>query len=172
MMRMQLGECFTTLPTTSLHDLVVGVEQVVAAHSGLARNAGSDDHDVGVGGIGVIVGARDVAVALLHRHGLQQIERLALGNSLHDVDEHDIGQFLGSDPMGRGGPNISCSYNRNLLAHFLSLSTIRVRIRCYELRPMPDARSGPPLTILPCHRSCCRHVLHNCRMQIGWCAVL
>ncbi len=39
------------------HDLVVGVEQVVAAHAGLARDAGGDDDDVGVGGVGVVVGA-------------------------------------------------------------------------------------------------------------------
>jgi hypothetical protein len=42
------------------HDLVVGVQQVVAAHSGLARNAGGDDDDVGVGRGGVVVGADDV----------------------------------------------------------------------------------------------------------------
>ncbi len=42
------------------HDLEIGVEQIVAAHAGLARNARRDDHDVGVRGVGVIVGAEDI----------------------------------------------------------------------------------------------------------------
>ena len=39
------------------HDLEIGVQQVIAAHARLARNAGSNDHDVGVGRGRVVVGA-------------------------------------------------------------------------------------------------------------------
>ena len=81
------------------HDLVIRVEQVVAAHAGFARDAGRDDDDVGVRGVFVIVGAADVGVAFLDGHGFEQIESLALGHALDDVDEYDVGQFLGGDPV-------------------------------------------------------------------------
>ena len=59
MMRMVLGECFRSArsPTSSI--VVVRVQQVVAAHARLARDAGGDDDDVGLGGFGVVVGADD-----------------------------------------------------------------------------------------------------------------
>ncbi len=118
-MMMQFGRVLDDLAHHVLHDLVVGVEQVVAAHAGLARNSRGDHNDVGVRGVGVIIGADDVAVALLNRHCLQQVECLALRNAFHDVDENDIGQFLRGDPMGRGCPHISSSNNRYFLAHFV-----------------------------------------------------
>ncbi len=105
-MRMQSGEYLHHLAYHVAHDLVVGVEQVVAAHAGLARNAGGDDHDVGVGGVGVIVGAENVGVALLDGHGLKQVERLALGYAFDDVDQNDVGMFLRRQPVRRGGAHV------------------------------------------------------------------
>src|SRR5580698_10468374 len=49
------------------HYFVVGVEKVVAAHTGLAWNSGGDDYNVGVGGVAVVVGAGDVGVAFFDR---------------------------------------------------------------------------------------------------------
>ena len=43
----------------ALHDVVVGLEQVVTAHAGLAGNTGRDYHHVGTGGLVVAVGARE-----------------------------------------------------------------------------------------------------------------
>ncbi len=74
-----------------VHDLVVGVEQIVAAHAGLAGNSGGDDDDVGVGGVGVVVGAENCGIALLDRHGFKQVETFALRDAFDDVDEDDIG---------------------------------------------------------------------------------
>ena len=99
------------------HDLEVGVEQVVAAHAGLARNAGGDDHDVGVGGVGVIVGAEHVGVALFDGHGLQQIETLALGHAFDDVDQYDVAQFLRRQPVRRGGAHVARTHYRYLFTH-------------------------------------------------------
>src|SRR5215471_4940374 len=50
--------------------------QFVAAHAGLARNAGGDDDNVGVRGVFVLVGTEHVRVALLDGHGFQQVEPL------------------------------------------------------------------------------------------------
>jgi hypothetical protein len=99
------------------HDLVVGLQQVVAAHAGLARDARGDDHDVGVCCFGVVVRADDVHVALLDRHGFEQVERLALGNALRHVDEDYVSKFLGCYPVCGGRAYVSCSNDSYFLAH-------------------------------------------------------
>ena len=101
----------------SFHDVVIRVEQVVAAHAGFARDAGGDDDDVGIGSVFVIVGAGDVGVALLDGHGFEQIQTLALRDAFDDVDQNDIGQFLGGDPMGGCGAYVSGTYDRYFLSH-------------------------------------------------------
>jgi hypothetical protein len=69
-----------------VHDFVIGIEQVVAAHAGLAGNSGGYDDNVGVGGVGVVVCAEDVGVALLDWHGFEQVESFALRDAFDDVD--------------------------------------------------------------------------------------
>src|SRR5208283_4681393 len=76
------------------HDLVIGVDEVVAAHARLAGNAGGDDHDVRVRGVDVIVGADDERVPLFDGHGLEQVETFALGHAFNDVNEYDVAEFL------------------------------------------------------------------------------
>ena len=177
MMRMQFGECCTTLPTTSLHDFVVGVEQVVAAHAGLARNSGGDDDDVGVGGVGVVVGAEDGGIALLDGHGLEQVETLALGDAFHDVDEDDVGEFLRCDPMSGGGAHVSGTYYRYFISHEVPFSMQLIFAGLVERRrlPVPRGASGrarrPSLhqlihytQLLPLGRACCR----SCTWQTRW----
>uniref|UniRef100_E6QN76 Uncharacterized protein n=1 Tax=mine drainage metagenome TaxID=410659 RepID=E6QN76_9ZZZZ len=99
------------------HDLVVGVEQVVAAHSGLAGQASGDNNDVGVGGLGIVVGAGDVYVAFFDGHGFEQVESLALWDAFGDVDENDVGEFLGGDPVRGGGANVACAYDADFFTH-------------------------------------------------------
>jgi hypothetical protein len=99
---------------------VIRVEQVVAAHAGLARDAGGDHDDVGIRGVFVIVGAADIGVALLDGHGLEQIESLALGHAFDDVDEHDVGEFLGGDPVSGRCAHVAGTYDGDFLAHGMS----------------------------------------------------
>ena len=93
------------------------MQQVVAAHAGLARNAGSDDHDVGVGGGGVVVRADDVHIALLDRHGFEQVERFALGHAFDNIDQHHVGQFLGGNPVCGRGADVAGADNGYFLTH-------------------------------------------------------
>src|SRR6185312_1897579 len=104
------------------HDFVVRVQQVIAAHTGLARNSGGDNDDVGVGGVGVIVGAEDVGIALLDRHGLEQVEGFALRHAFNDVDEDDVGEFFGGDPVGGCRADVSRTYDAYFLSHEFSFS--------------------------------------------------
>jgi hypothetical protein len=62
-----------------LHHLEVDAEQIVAAHAGLAGDAGGDDDDVGTRDIGIIVGAGDLGIETLDRAALGKVQRLALG---------------------------------------------------------------------------------------------
>ena len=109
-----------------LHDLVVGVEQVVAAHPRLAREAGSDHHNVGVCSVGVIIGATHCRIALFDGHGLQQIEAFALRHAFDNIDEHNIGQFFAGDPVSGGSADIAGAHNGDFLAHVVSLERFRI----------------------------------------------
>ena len=116
------------------HDLVVGVQQVVAAHAGLARDAGGDDDDVGVRGLGVVVRADDVHVALLDRHGFEQVERLALRDAFRDIDQDDVRQFLRGDPVGGGRAYIACSTMVTFLRMSLLLCSATSCFRSFAWR--------------------------------------
>ena len=77
------------------HDLGVGREQIVAAHAGLAGDAGGDDDDVAADGVVVVSRAGDVAVEADDRRRLQQVERFAFGHvaGLGDVEEDDVAEL-------------------------------------------------------------------------------
>ena len=98
-------------------DLGVDLEQVHAAHAGLARQAGGDDDDVGAGGrlvaaaLGRGGGADDGGLEALDRARLVEVERQALGLALDDVGEHDgledvvLGEALGGGGAVEPGPD-------------------------------------------------------------------
>ena len=56
-------------------------------------------------------------VALLDGHGLEQVERFALGNALDDIDQDDVGQFLGGNPVGGSGADVAGSDDAYFLTH-------------------------------------------------------
>ena len=118
--KMQFGEYFTAFGDHILHDVVVGVEQVVAAHARLARNTGRDHDDVRVRGVGVVVGPDDERIALLDGHGFEQVEPLALGHAFDDVDQYHIGQLFGGDPVRGSGAHVSRTDYGHFLAHGVS----------------------------------------------------
>ena len=79
----------------ALDDGGVGGDQVVAAHARLARDAGGDDHHVGTLDRGIVVGAGERGVEALDRAQLcGEIQRLAGGHALGDVEQHDVAQLL------------------------------------------------------------------------------
>ena len=80
------------------HDLEIDAEQVVAAHAGLARDAGGDDDDVGAGDLGVGRGALELGVEALDGAGFGEVERLALRHAVDDVEQHDVAELLDARP--------------------------------------------------------------------------
>ena len=112
-----VGRMLNGFADYGFHDVVVRVEKIVAAHAGLARDAGSDDYDVGVGGVFVVVRSGDVGVALLDGHGFEQIEAFALRHAFDDVDKDDVGKFFGGDPVSGGGAYVAGADDGYFLAH-------------------------------------------------------
>ena len=67
---------------------------------GLRGQAGGHDDDLRVRGVGVVVGAGDPHVVSDDRGGLGEVQGLALGQSLHDVHENDVGEAGLDDLLG------------------------------------------------------------------------
>jgi hypothetical protein len=106
-----------------LHDVVVRLQQVVAAHAGLARDAGRDHDHVGARGVGVVVGADHARVGALDRRRLHDVEALALGHALDDVDQDDVGQLAVGDTLGQRRPHVAAAHHRHFSVHgFLLMS--------------------------------------------------
>ena len=116
-MMMALGERCGRLLGGRLDDFVVGQQKVVAAHAGLAREAGGDDDDVGIGGGRVVVGAGDRDVVAFDGAGLQQVEAFTLRDAFDDVDEHDVAQFFFGGPDGTIRADVTGADDGNFVSH-------------------------------------------------------
>ena len=99
-----------------LHHLEVDFEQVVAAHAGLARHAGGDDHHVGAGDVLVFGRALDGGVEAFDRAGLAEIERLALRHAVDDVEQDHVAQLLDRHQMRQRAANLPRTDQSDLLA--------------------------------------------------------
>ena len=110
------GACGLDAFADRLHHLEVDAEQVVAAHARLARHAGGDDDHVGAGDVGVVVGAGELGVEAFDRAALGEVERLALGDALGDVEQDDVAQFLLRGEMGERAADVAGADKRDLLA--------------------------------------------------------
>src|SRR3984957_931627 len=80
--------------TDRVHNLEIDAEQVVAAHSGFAGNAGSDDGHVGAGDRGIVARAGQSRVDALYRRRLGQVERLALRHAVDDIEKDDVAELF------------------------------------------------------------------------------
>ena len=97
-------------------DLGVDADQVVAAHAGLARYAGGDDHDIGALDLGVVVGAADRGVVTLDRAALDDVERFALRNALDDIEQHDVAQLFDAGEQCQGPADLAGADKGDLVA--------------------------------------------------------
>ena len=95
MTRIALGEYFDYLLDDALDDVVVGLEQIVAAHAGLARESGGDDDDVAVRGVAVIAGrggdADDAGIGTGDGSRFDHVEGFAGGRAVENVRQDDVG---------------------------------------------------------------------------------
>ena len=95
--------------TDGFHDFQVDAKQVVAAHAGLARHTGGDDDHIGARYVGVIGGAFHIGIEPCGGAGLGDIQGLALGDAIRNVEQDDIAQFLECYQMGKRAADLSCA---------------------------------------------------------------
>ena len=100
-----------------LDDVIVGPQQIIPAHPRLAGEAGSQHHNIGVGGRLVVVTARDFDVDARHGAGLQYVQRLALRDTLQNIDHHDVGQPFVRQTQSATCAHVSCPHNCNPFPH-------------------------------------------------------
>ena len=96
--------------------VVVGEQKVVAAHAGFTGKAGGNDCDIGIGGGLVVVGPGEHHVVALNRAGLQEVETFTLRNTLHDVHQDDIGEFLVRNAQRAIRADVSGAHNGDFLS--------------------------------------------------------
>src|SRR4029453_2068511 len=77
-----------------LHDFVVHVEQVVAAHARLPGYSGRDHDNIGAGALGVVTRTQHAGVRAPHRAGLEHVERNTGGFLIRDIYHDDGGKFF------------------------------------------------------------------------------
>jgi len=104
-----------------LHDAKVLFEQIIARHSGLARQTGRDHHDIRARDIGVIVGATDTGIRTGERRAFRHVERLALRHPLDHVEEHHVAEFAVRGLLGQYATDIAATNQSDLLSHGGSL---------------------------------------------------
>ena len=110
-----VGRVFLDAGADLLHHLEIDVEQIVAAHAGLARHAGGDDADVGAFDRLVGVGAGELGVEVVDRRGFGDVERLALRDAFHDVEQHDVAELLEADEVGERAADLAGADQCNLV---------------------------------------------------------
>ena len=112
-----VGRVLHDLGRHRLHDAEVDVQQIVAAHPGLARR--SRGHHAAVGALDNlhVCRAADVHVDAQHRGGLEHVERLALRQAVDDVEERDIAQPAQKTQVGTGGADIASANDGDLGEH-------------------------------------------------------
>ena len=110
------GRVFLDAGADLLHHLEIDAEKIVAAHAGLARHAGGDDADRGALDRFVGIGADDAGVEALDRSGLRKVERLAVRNTLHDVEKNDVTELLEPDQMRQRSADLTGTDQCNLVS--------------------------------------------------------
>src|SRR5690606_3713150 len=96
----------------------VRLQQVLAAHARLARDARRHDDDVGAGGGIVAVRTEHAGVEAFDGRGLPLVQALPLPHTLHDVDHDDLaGELAAGETLSRGRTDVAGPHHRNLLNH-------------------------------------------------------
>src|SRR5207247_7282543 len=95
-------------------DLLVRRHEVVAAHVAGAGDSCRDHDDVGPGAF--LITGRANRVRLIAEHGarLVDVQRLAGGEPLLDVDEHDVGVVAARELLRAGGADVPRADDRHL----------------------------------------------------------
>ena len=98
--------CFSPLPTASM-TLRLMPSRSSRLMPGFPRHAGGDDDHVGAGDRLVARGTGELRIEALDRRGLGDIERLALRNTVDDVEQHDVAELLQTGQEGERAADLT-----------------------------------------------------------------
>src|SRR5262249_36591389 len=98
---------FLDAGTDLLHHFQIDAKQIVPAHARLTRHAGGDDTDAGAFNSLIGVGAGKLGIKAVNGRGLDEVERLALGNALGNAEQRAVPQLLESDEVGKRAANLA-----------------------------------------------------------------
>ena len=168
------GACVADARADLVHHLGVDGEQVVAAHAGLARHAGGDDHHVRAFDGCIVLGAGERRVEAFHRAALGEVQRLALRHAVHDVEEHDVAEILERGEVGERAADVARADQRDLAAcHGESLrfwgvaglvSCPKTEDKRYLAPPYVMAGLDPAIHVAHGHRVAC--AANGCPEQV------
>src|SRR5688500_6405080 len=105
--------------------------------------------------VGIVVAALERDVEAFDRAALGEVERLALGDALDDVEQDDVAELLRRGEMGEGAADIAGTDERDLDRKSTRLNSSHLVISYavhYDLHSFPTRRSSD----LRCrHSRCC-----------------
>ncbi len=97
------------------HNAGVNADKVVATHARLARNTRRDDYDISTLDSGVGIRALYGSVEPFNRRALRNIQRLALRNTIDDVEQSDVAKILQPRKQCKRTTDISRADKRNFI---------------------------------------------------------
>jgi hypothetical protein len=108
------------------HDLRVHRDEVVAAHARLAGKPGRHDDDVRALDVLVAVRALELHVEAVDRRGLGDVEGLALGQPLDDVEQDHVAELAERAELSEDAADLPAADECNLRSsHFRLLPWVR-----------------------------------------------
>ena len=134
-MTKRVGGVFFDAFADLLHDLQVDFNEIIAAHARLAGHAGRDDDNIGAFNGRIGFRAFQIGVKMTDRRALQQVKRLALRNTVDNIENDDIAQFLQTGQM--------CQRTADLTAtdqcDFVTSHDLSPKIEMLKLLPVSSA---------------------------------
>src|SRR5688500_3871748 len=106
---------FKRLSRGRANDLRICRQQIITAHSWLARQTCRDDDDIGIFSLCIIICTADPDVPADYRHCLQQIQCLTLRHSLQDIHQHKVSNFSFGKPVCSGCAGHARPNNRDFI---------------------------------------------------------
>ena len=89
------------------HHLQIDTQKIIAAHAGLPRHAGGDNHDIRTRNRLIARRALIRCIKTVNRRGLGNIQPLALRDTIRNVEEDNITQLFQPREVGERAANLS-----------------------------------------------------------------
>ena len=122
----------------ALHNVIVRLQQIVAAHPWLARKSSGDHHHVAVRRRGIIsirrADSQRVRIGSRNRPGLQHVQTFARRRPIQNIRQHHVRQLLVDKPLRRGRSYKTAPHHRHFFPTHRVYWSFRNRIVWNRMR--------------------------------------